>query len=32
MLEAMKVALDPTTRQERLLESHAGSASDSHTT
>ena len=26
MLEAVKVALDPTPRQERLLESHAGAA------
>lgn len=26
MLEAIKVALDPTPRQERLLESHAGAA------
>lgn len=26
MLEAVKVTLDPTPRQERLLESHAGAA------
>ena len=26
MLEAVRVALDPTPRQERLLESHAGAA------
>ena len=26
MLEAVKAALDPTPRQERLLESHAGAA------
>ncbi|WP_180374858.1 helix-turn-helix domain-containing protein, partial [Bifidobacterium longum] len=26
MLEAVRVALDPTPRQERLLESHSGAA------